>query len=92
MVESTSNVMMSAGASALGMGPDGPRQFSRESEFNKDRSNPGRGWIQVKATRLSQQDVFELVKRLHDSRVIFGTVGLTCCKIKRRKKIRIMIK
>ena len=48
--------LLSNGRRVWGIAVDDSHHYT---EFSKDRSNPGRGWIQVKATRLSQQDVFE---------------------------------
>jgi len=49
--------LLSNGRRVWGIAVDDSHHYT--GEFSKDRSNPGRGWIQVKAAKLSQQDVFE---------------------------------
>jgi hypothetical protein len=49
--------LLSNGRRVWGIAVDDSHHYV--AEFNASLSNPGRGWVQVKAERLSQQDIFE---------------------------------
>jgi len=49
--------LLSNGRRVWGIAVDDAHHYT--GEFNANRSNPGRGWIQVKAANLAQQDIFE---------------------------------
>ena len=49
--------LLTKGRRVWGLAVDDSHHYT--GEFSANRSNPGRGWIQVKAAQLSQQDIYE---------------------------------
>jgi hypothetical protein len=49
--------LLSNGRRVWGIAVDDSHHYT--GEFSANRSNPGRGWIQVKAAKLAQQDIYE---------------------------------
>ena len=49
--------LLSHGRRVWGIAVDDAHHYT--GEFSSARSNPGRGWVQVKAARLAQQDIYE---------------------------------
>jgi hypothetical protein len=49
--------LLTKGRRVWGIAVDDAHHYA--GEFNANRSNPGRGWVQVKAAKLTQQDVLD---------------------------------
>ncbi len=49
--------LLSRGRQVWGLAVDDSHNYT--GEFHVDRSNPGRGWVQVKSASLTQQDILE---------------------------------
>ena len=63
--------LLSNGRRVWGIAVDDAHHYT--SEFGHDRSNPGRGWVQVKSASLTQQDVLDAMEQGD----FYATTGVT---------------
>lgn len=70
--------LLTKGRRVWGLAVDDSHHYT--GEFSANRSNPGRGWIQVKAAQLSQQDIYEAMSDgdfYSSTGVSFGDMSIT---------------